>query len=210
MKTIWRTLFIMIISTFLVSIAIVLLSDPQSVIDSVNEERVMLYENMGEDAIHRVVSRSDESFQAISPMVISSLGYLEKDGKIERIPNEYTVYKSIGLRDWYIEVIKCFWNQIYLSMQRFFVMVELLPLTLALIVPCAVDGYVVRMIKINSFGYTSPLFYQLGFISFFSMAGAIIVIATWPFNVPAWVYIVWAISFAVFTRSIVANTQKKM
>jgi hypothetical protein len=98
----------------------------------------------------------------------------------------------------------------YQSLQRLSIIYELRYIFLLLIIPACVDGYNVRKIKINSFGYTSPLFYQLGFIGITGLFAGLFFLATVPFAIPFELYTAWMLITVYFMRSIIANTQKKV
>jgi hypothetical protein len=79
-----------------------------------------------------------------------------------------------------------------------------------IIIPACVDGFNVRKIKISSFGYQSPLFYQLGFIGITGLIAGLFFLATVPFAIPFEFYTGWMLVTVYFLRSIIANTQKKI
>lgn len=210
MKSIIRVLMFTLVSTCLLAIGIVTFGNPQSVLDTVNEERQMLLDNMGAAAVRQVVERTDAKFRSLGPVVEGSLDFFAEEGNLDKIDHPEILGAANNLRFWYMRGIEVFWNLTYQSLQRIYALLELTPLALCLIIPCLIDGIVVRQIRISSFGYTSPLFYQLSFVAIALIFAGLLLIATVPVALPFWVFVTWTLSLAWFVRSIASNTQKKI
>jgi hypothetical protein len=209
-KSIISVITFTIVSTLLLAIGIVVFGNPDSVLDTVNDERHMLSDNMGSAAVLEVIQRTDHRFRSMTPAVESSLSFFAEEGNLDKIDHPNILASANNLRLWYMRAVEVFWNLVYQSLQRIYALLQLAPLALCLIVPSFIDGLVVRQIRISSFGYTSPLFYQLSFIALAAIFTGLLLIATVPTALPFWVFVTWALSLAWFVRSIASNTQKKL
>jgi hypothetical protein len=210
MNTIKYLVLSTFIATFFLAIAIVAFGTPSNVIKTINEERSLVAESMGPEALERSVRRTNDLYKYFTPAIKSSLNFLNDDQQIEQIRGKNNQLNLHSLRIWYNEAIESFWNLIYQSVQRMSIIYELFPIFCLILVPACVDGFTVRQVRITSFGYTSPLFYQLGFIGLAGLIVGLLFLATVPFAVPFEFYTAWMLTAVYFMRSICANTQKKV
>ncbi|KZX73689.1 hypothetical protein A3715_15680 [Oleiphilus sp. HI0009] len=208
MKAIRYAIISMFIGSLFMAMCVVVLSKPKTVINLINEERAMVEETMGREALERSIRRTNDLYRTFKPAIIVSLNFLNDDGRINKIDGRSIPNSLHSTRKFYNECIEVFWNLVYQSLQRIFIIIELGWFALLIMIGAGVDGWTVRNIKKTSFGYTSPVFYQLGFIGVSIFFVGVLMLTTVPFAIPFWVYTIWMVIMAFCVRFVTANTQK--
>lgn len=208
MGTIYRIILGIIVSTFVIAVVIMLASEPETVVDLINVEIDGVGDVLGDDVEIRVVKKTESEFSNLASAIRFTTSFLYEKGDPTIAKNPGMTGFFFNYREWFQGVIETFWNLVYQSMLRLNIALEVCWYMVAILVPAVVDGLMVRKVKINSFGYTSPLFYQFSFIGLAALISGWLIILAYPSTVPIWVYTVWVLVFAYVTRMIACNLQK--
>lgn len=199
-----------LISTLALAIIVVLFFKPADVIDNIRDERVMLINELGPEAETRIVENTNDTFIKFSDSIRYSVNYLYEKGDVSIYGHSHLEKPVRSLRDFFYDTLTTFWNLMYQSVMRCFIWAEIVGSIFLITIPSFIDGYIIRKIRTYSFGYTSPLFYQLGYIGIAACISTLLLLVTLPVLVPLWSYIVWVLLFSYCIRSVSANLQKKL
>jgi len=210
MNQVAKIIFWIFVSTVIFALIYVAIGRSESVLGTINDERKMLSVAMGSDVAKRVYKRTEVSFNELDSFV--EYGYeLLPDKNEDFIESEKGTKEYVKkLHQIYRNAMDTFWVMVYQSIQRFYIIVELLPIGLLLCLAGYVDGNTVRAINGSSFRYSSPIFYKFGFLLLFGVIMSLISILTLPIAIPFSVFLVGVCVLGIFVRQIMANMPNKM
>ena len=186
----------------MVEVFAVLLFTQRSLVEKqINREYAGTVQLMGKQNAARIYATANRWF--IDTMVKSgafdaSYHMFVPQGERD-MKGQHALSDGIG---WFEQRLNAFWAVIFRSYQRWALFLAWLPYALLILVPSAIDGWVQRQIKKETFGYTSPLRYAVAFYTMVALLVSPILyfllpVAITPLFAPIWAVVMIAVASVV-------------
>lgn len=185
-----------------------LLYSPASISHRVAEDIRSIDHVLGRENAAMIVSRANTMYRAIffdGGVSNSSSQVYNSKNSIDESRSFVGVAAMANMTNHYLESLAINCYSFALRVLTFFVWV---PLFLPFMLASAVDGSVVRSIKLDTFRYNAPLSYSLGLHATIFGIFLPIFYLIMPFPVSPWLIPIWALAISMALMLMIRNVQR--
>lgn len=203
--TFWLLLFF--------EIVVVLVFVPGSFI----QDQTVIEGRWTKDFLGKAASDEIRQMADLQYETIAGKTHLEQHIRSLFIPSQEQIDKSVGLEDlghqlwpWFSKCVDNLMDILYLAMRRLAVAWLWIPLIVPGLLLAAFNGWKVRAIKKQEFGYTSPVLHHFGLKAMKVLYALLVLELVFPMAVPPQLIPTLLLSSCLFLGLSVSNVQKRI